>query len=75
MECVLQTEFKFSVHFSLLQVSELTDSFVFTNSSPLTKVTHGKAYVHTPERLVRLDGIMCHACGIKPMKGWRYKCG
>ncbi|XP_067948739.1 uncharacterized protein [Watersipora subatra] len=34
---------------------------------------HGRAYIHSPDRLHKLDGIKCSCCGIFPIRGVRYK--
>ncbi|KAF6018612.1 hypothetical protein EB796_023101 [Bugula neritina] len=36
---------------------------------------HGKAYVHSPEKIIALSGIKCKFCGSAPIKGIRFKCG
>ncbi|KAF6040590.1 nhl-1 [Bugula neritina] len=37
--------------------------------------THGRAYVHNPDRLLRIPAIKCSFCGAMPIQGVRYKCG
>ena len=52
-----------------LQAFSLAETFDFTTA------THGRAYIHHPERLLRVPGIKCAFCGTMPIRGIRYKCG
>jgi len=50
-------------------------AFSLAETFDFTATTHGRAYIHHPERLLRVPGIKCAFCGTMPIKGWRYKCG